>query len=54
MEANDMKAMNEALESVNKIYDLLSKPCVVIEEVRQECQKARAVLMSYEQEGETK
>ena len=41
-----MKAMNEALESVNKIYDLLSKPCIVIEEVRQACQKARAVLIS--------
>lgn len=44
MEANNAAAMNEALESVNKIYDMLSKPCIVIEEVRQECQKARAVL----------
>ncbi len=42
----DSAAMREALELVNKIYDLLSKPCIVIEEVRQVCQKARAVLIA--------
>lgn len=39
-------AMREALEAVDKIYDMLSKPCIVIEEVRHACQKARAVLIS--------
>lgn len=42
----DMATMRDALESVNKIYDMVSKPCIVIEEVRQACQKARAVLIS--------
>ena len=46
MEANNAAAMHEALELVNKIYNLLSKPCIVIEEVRQVCQKARAVLIA--------
>ena len=46
MEVNNNKAMCEALELVNKIYDMLSKPCIVIEEVRQECRKARAALIS--------
>jgi len=45
-EAINAAAMHEALELVNKIYDMLSKPCIVIEEVRQACQKARAVLIS--------
>lgn len=43
MENNVQYKMREALES---IYDMLSKPCIVIEEVRQACQKARAVLIS--------
>ena len=43
---NAYEQMRDALELVNEIYDLLSKPCIVIEEVRQACQKARAVLIS--------
>ena len=46
LSCGDAAAMREALELVNKIYDLLSKPCIVIEEVRQACQKARAVLIA--------
>ena len=47
--AGNAAAMLKALELVNKIYDLLSKPCIVIEEVRHACQKARAVLISMPQ-----
>ena len=46
---NAYEQMRDALELVNEIYDLLSKPCIVIEEVRQACQKARAVLISMPQ-----
>ena len=42
----DCAKMREALESVNKIYDLLSKLCIVIEEVRQACREARVVLIA--------
>lgn len=49
MEANNMAAMREALsaalEQVNKVYDILSRPCVVIEEARQGCREARGVLI---------
>lgn len=49
MEANDMaamrEAMREALGKVNEIYDILSKPCIVIEDARQACREARAVLI---------
>ena len=46
---NAHEQMHAALELVNEIYVLLSKPCIVIEEVRQVCQKARAVLISMPQ-----
>lgn len=36
------------LEAVNKIYDLLSKPAIFLEEVRQACREARAVIYSSE------
>lgn len=50
MEASDdVKAMREALsaalEQVNKVYDILSRPCVFIEEARQGCREARGVLI---------
>lgn len=38
------KFTEEALNAVNKIYDLVSKPCVVLEDVFQACQQARAIL----------
>lgn len=38
------KFTKEALDAVNKIYDLVSKPCVVLEDVFQACQQARAIL----------
>lgn len=41
MDANS----SAVLEAVNKIYDLVSKPCVVIEDVRQACREARAVII---------
>lgn len=45
MGANDRAAMREALGKVNEIYDILSKPCIVIEDARQACREARAVLI---------
>lgn len=45
METNDRKAMREALDKVNEIYDILSKPCIVAEEARQACREARGVLI---------
>ena len=36
---------NSALEAVDKIYSLVSKPCIVIEEVRQACREARAIII---------
>lgn len=38
------KFTKEALDAVNKIYDLVSKPCVALEDVSQACQQARAIL----------
>lgn len=34
----------DALNAVNKIYDLVSNPCVVLEDVFQACQQARSIL----------
>ena len=47
METNNKlrEALSAALEQVNKVYDILSKPCVVIEEARQCCREARGVLI---------
>jgi len=47
METNNKlrEALSAALEQVNKVYDILSKPCVVIEEARQGCREARGVLI---------
>ena len=39
------EALRAALEQVNKVYDILSRPCVVIEEARQGCREARGVLI---------
>ena len=39
------EAVSAALEQVNKVYDILSRPCVVIEEARQGCREARGVLI---------
>ena len=39
------EALSAALEQVNKVYDILSRPCVVIEEARQGCREARGVLI---------
>lgn len=51
MEASNVKTYEkfskfteEALDAVNKIYDLISKPCVFREEVLQACREARAIL----------
>ena len=38
------KFTEEALDAVNKIYDLVSKPCVVLEDIFQACQQARSIL----------
>ena len=47
METNNKlrEALSAALEQVNKVYDILSRPCVVIEEARQGCREARGVLI---------
>lgn len=49
MEASNVKTMREALsaalEQVNKVYDILSRPCVFIQEARQGCREARGVLI---------
>ena len=49
MEANNMAAMRAALraalEKVDEIYDILSKPCIVAEEARQACREARGLLI---------
>lgn len=42
MEANN----KTVLEAVNRIYELVCKPCVVMEEVRQACCEARAIIIS--------
>lgn len=39
------KAMVEALNKVNDAYDMLSKPCVTLEEVRQACREARGIII---------
>jgi len=38
-------ALSAALEQVNKVYDILSRPCVFLEEARQGCREARGVLI---------
>lgn len=48
MEGNVQKmreALREALGRVNEIYDIISKPCIVIEEARKACREARGVLI---------
>lgn len=48
MEGNQMKmreALEEALNKVNYAYDILSKPCVTLEEVRQACREARGIII---------
>lgn len=37
--------LREALEKVNEVYDILSKPCIVAEEARQACREARGILI---------
>lgn len=39
------EAMVEALNKVNDAYDMLSKPCVTLEEVRQACREARGIII---------
>lgn len=48
MEDNKQKmreALVEALNKVNDAYDILSKPCVTLEEVRQACREARGIII---------
>jgi hypothetical protein len=39
------EALVEALNKVNDAYDMLSKPCVTLEEVRQSCREARGIII---------
>lgn len=39
------EALVEALNKVNDAYDILSKPCVTLEEARQACREARGIII---------
>ena len=39
------EALVEALNKVDDAYDILSKPCVTLEEVRQACREARGIII---------
>lgn len=40
------EALVDALNKVNDAYDILSRPCVTLEEVRQACREARGIIIS--------